>query len=92
MRTTLTTSDALYVQAKLQAAREGASVGAVFEAALQAYLNRASQLASSELPPLPVHGGVCCAQVLILMTCRHSARCSMRACRWSSCAERDGVR
>ena len=36
MRTTLTISVALYVQAKLQAAREGASVGAVFEAALQA--------------------------------------------------------
>ena len=59
MRTTLTISDALYVQAKLQAAREGASVGAVFEAALQAYLDRARQLARSELPPLPVHvGGV----------------------------------
>ena len=57
MRTTLTISDTLYVQAKLQAAREGASVGAVFEAALQAYLNRASQLAWSELPRLPVHGG-----------------------------------
>ena len=59
MRTTLTISDALYLQAKLQAAREGASVGAVFEAALQAYLDRARQLARSELPPLPVHvGGV----------------------------------
>lgn len=57
MRTTLTISDALYVQAKLQAAREGASVGAVFEAALQAYLDRSRQLARSELPPLPVHGG-----------------------------------
>ena len=57
MRTTLTISDALYLQAKLQAAREGASVGAVFEAALQAYLGRARQLARSERPPLPVHGG-----------------------------------
>ena len=57
MRTTLTISDALYVQAKLQAAREGASVGAVFEAALQAYLDRARQLARSELPPLSAHGG-----------------------------------
>ena len=57
MRTTLTISEALYLQAKLQAAREGASVGAVFEAALQAYLDRARQLARSELPPLPMHGG-----------------------------------
>ncbi len=57
MRTTLTISDALYAQAKLQAAREGASVGAVFEAALQAYLDRSRHLERRELPPLPVHRG-----------------------------------
>jgi hypothetical protein len=32
-------------------------VGAVFEAALQAYLERSRQLAHTELPPLPVHSG-----------------------------------
>jgi len=57
MRTTLTISDALYAQAKLQAAREGGTVGSVFEAALQAYLDRSRQLAQHELPPLPLHSG-----------------------------------
>lgn len=57
MRTTLTISDAIYEQAKVQAAREGCTVGSVFEAALQAYFDRARQLQSAELPPLPVYGG-----------------------------------
>lgn len=57
MRTTLTISDALYEQAKLQAAREGGTVGSVFEAALQAYLDRSRQLAQADLPLLPVHSG-----------------------------------
>ena len=57
MRTTLTINDALYAKAKLQAAREGSTVGSVFEAALQAYLDRSRQLAHAELPPLPVHRG-----------------------------------
>lgn len=57
MRTTLTISDALYAQAKLQAAREGGTVGSVFEAALQAYLDRSRELAQAELPPLPLYSG-----------------------------------
>ncbi|MEB3265308.1 MAG: antitoxin [Cyanobacteriota bacterium] len=57
MRTTLTISDALYEQAKVQAAREGSTVGSVFEAALQTYLNRAHLLKQASLPPLPVHAG-----------------------------------
>ena len=57
MRTTLTINDALYERAKLQAAREGSTVGLVCEAALQAYLERARKLAQAQLPPLPKHGG-----------------------------------
>jgi len=57
MRTTLTISDTLYEQAKVQAAREGSTVGSVFEAALQAYLKRAQLLQQAVLPPLPVHAG-----------------------------------
>lgn len=57
MRTTLTISDAIYEQARLQAAREGCTVGSVFEAALQAYLDRSRTLQQAELPLLPVHGG-----------------------------------
>lgn len=57
MRTTLTISDGLYEQAKLQAAREGVTVGSVFEAAMQAYLDRSRLLAQAELPPLPRHSG-----------------------------------
>jgi hypothetical protein len=57
VRTTVTISDALYAQAKIQAARQGGSVGSVFEAALQAYLDRSRQLAAAELPDLPVFSG-----------------------------------
>ncbi|QVL53229.1 MAG: hypothetical protein KFB97_02080 [Cyanobium sp. M30B3] len=42
-RPTRTISDALHAQAKLQAARQGGTVGAVFEAALRAYLDRSRQ-------------------------------------------------
>ena len=42
---------------RVERALGAGGVGAVFEAALQAYLDRARQLARSELPPLPVHGG-----------------------------------
>ena len=57
MRTTVTISDALYEEAKVQAARQGGTVGAIFEAALQAYLQRGRQLAEVDLPDLPVFGG-----------------------------------
>lgn len=57
MRTTATICNALYEQAKVQAAREGGTVGAVLEAALEVYLNRAHLLQQAALPPLPVHAG-----------------------------------
>ena len=57
MRTTLTINDSLYEQAKVQAASEGSTVGLVFEAALQFYLDRARLLKQVELPPMPVQGG-----------------------------------
>ena len=57
VRTTVTISDALYAEAKVQAARQGGTVGALFEAALQAYLDRTRRLAEVDLPDLPVFGG-----------------------------------
>lgn len=57
MRTTVTINDALYAEAKVQAARTGSTVGEVFEAALQAWFQRRDALAFTPLPELPVHGG-----------------------------------
>lgn len=57
MRTTITINDALYAQAKVQAARSGSTVGEILEAALQAWLQRREALAAAPLPDLPVHGG-----------------------------------
>ncbi len=51
MRTTLTIADPVYRQAKAEAARRGASVGSVVEAALRAYLEGSSAPAQA-LPPL----------------------------------------
>lgn len=57
MRTTITINDALYAEAKVQAARAGSTVGEILEAALQAWFQRAEALAAADLPALPVHGG-----------------------------------
>lgn len=57
VRTTVTISDALYAEAKVQAARQGGTVGALFEAALQAYLDSTRRLAEVDLPDLPMFGG-----------------------------------
>ena len=51
MRTTLTIPDPVYRQAKAEAARRGATVGSVVEAALRAYLEDSS-VPVTELPPL----------------------------------------
>lgn len=51
MRTTLTIPDPVYRQAKAEAARRGATVGSVVEAALRAYLEDSSAPAQI-LPPL----------------------------------------
>lgn len=51
MRTTLTIPDPVYRQAKAEAARRGATVGSVVEAALRAYLEDSSAPAAA-LPPL----------------------------------------
>lgn len=51
MRTTLTIPDPVYRQAKAEAARRGATVGSVVEAALRAYLEDSSA-AVTALPPL----------------------------------------
>ncbi len=57
MRTTITINDALYAQAKVQAARAGSTVGEILESALQAWFQRGEVAASASLPDLPVHGG-----------------------------------
>lgn len=59
MRTTLTISDALYEQAKVEAVRQGTTVGGVFESALRGYLERLGQLQCAELPDLPVFAAGC---------------------------------
>ncbi|MBM5808898.1 MAG: antitoxin [Cyanobacteria bacterium M_surface_9_m1_291] len=41
-------------QAKVEAARQGTTVGGVFESALRGYLERLDQLQCAELPDLPV--------------------------------------
>lgn len=51
MRTTLTIPDPVYRQAKAEAARRGATVGSVVEAALRAYLE-GSSVPAHTLPPL----------------------------------------
>lgn len=51
MRTTLTIPDPVYRQAKAEAARRGATVGSVVEAALRAYLEDSSAPVTA-LPPL----------------------------------------
>ena len=51
MRTTLTIPDPVYRQAKAEAARRGATIGSVVEAALRAYLEDSSAPAQT-LPPL----------------------------------------
>lgn len=57
MRITITINDALYAEAKVQAARAGCTVGEILEAALQAWFQRAEALAAADLPALPVLGG-----------------------------------
>lgn len=51
MRTTLTIPDPVYRQAKAEAARRGATVGSVVEAALRAYFEDSSA-PTQTLPPL----------------------------------------
>lgn len=55
MRTTVRIDDALYREAKAQAARSGRSVGQVLEDALRAALR--PQASSRDAPPLVVYGG-----------------------------------
>ncbi|MEJ7718945.1 MAG: ribbon-helix-helix protein, CopG family [Ilumatobacteraceae bacterium] len=55
MRTTVRIDDALYREAKAQAARSGRSVGQVLEDALRAALR--TRASSRHAPPLVVYGG-----------------------------------
>ncbi|HXH56844.1 ribbon-helix-helix protein, CopG family [Iamia sp.] len=55
MRTTITLDDDLYREVKVQAARDGRTVGQIIEDALRARPGEAAEAAAIE--PLPVYGG-----------------------------------